>query len=135
MKTRRRRGARIAGFSLLLLVASTPTTTTTPAPMVASRPTTRPDLVTAQGSQAAVVEVATAEPASSPVPAPPPPPEPALACPVDGPVEFVDSWGFRRSGGRRHQGVDMLAAPGTPVVAIVAGTVTHRSNPVGGLSF
>jgi murein DD-endopeptidase MepM/ murein hydrolase activator NlpD len=63
---------------------------------------------------------------------PPPPPTP---CPVAGPVEFVDSWGFRRSGGRRHQGVDLLAAHGTPVVAPVAGTVTVRDNRTGGRSY
>ncbi len=47
-----------------------------------------------------------------------------MACPVAGPVSFVDSWGAPRSGGRSHQGVDMMAAYGTPVVAIVTGTIT-----------
>lgn len=56
-------------------------------------------------------------------------------CPIAGPVSFIDSWGAPRSGGRSHQGVDMFAARGTPVVAPVAGTVEHRSNSVGGLSF
>jgi septal ring factor EnvC (AmiA/AmiB activator) len=56
-------------------------------------------------------------------------------CPVQGAVAFVDSWGDPRSGGRRHQGVDMMAAHGTPVVAPVGGTVSHRSNSVGGMSF
>lgn len=56
-------------------------------------------------------------------------------CPVQGPVAFVDSFGAPRSGGRRHQGVDMMSPRGTPVVAPVSGTVTHRSNSIGGLSF
>ncbi len=56
-------------------------------------------------------------------------------CPVQGPHSFVDSWGAPRSGGRRHKGVDMMAARGTPVVAPVSGTVSHRSNRVGGMSF
>ena len=56
-------------------------------------------------------------------------------CPVQGPVSFVDSWGDPRSGGRSHQGVDMMAASGTPVVAPVSGTVEHRGNSLGGLSF
>ena len=73
------------------------------------------------------------EQASPRIPATPPPPP--VRCPVAGPVEFVDSWGFRRSGGRRHQGVDMLAAHGTPVVAPVDGTVTTRDNRMGGLSY
>ena len=37
-----------------------------------------------------------------------------MMCPVDGPVHFTDTWGAARSGGRSHQGVDMLAARGTP---------------------
>ncbi|MEM7340430.1 MAG: M23 family metallopeptidase [Actinomycetota bacterium] len=56
-------------------------------------------------------------------------------CPVNGPHEFIDSWGFARSGGRRHKGVDILAVTGTPVVAPVAGRVEHFSNSVGGRSF
>jgi peptidoglycan LD-endopeptidase LytH len=46
-----------------------------------------------------------------------------MACPVAGPVSFVDSWGAPRDG-HTHQGVDMMAAPGTPVVAIVSGAIT-----------
>lgn len=56
-------------------------------------------------------------------------------CPVQGPHSFVDSWGAPRSGGRRHRGVDMMAARNTPVVAPVSGTVAHRSNRIGGMSF
>ncbi len=56
-------------------------------------------------------------------------------CPVQGAVSFTDTYGQARGGGRRHQGVDMMAATGTPVVAPVAGTVTHRDNSIGGRSF
>jgi murein DD-endopeptidase MepM/ murein hydrolase activator NlpD len=56
-------------------------------------------------------------------------------CPIAGPVSFIDSWGAPRSGGRTHKGVDMFAKRGTPVVAPVSGTVEHRSNRIGGLSF
>jgi len=59
----------------------------------------------------------------------------SIVCPVRGAVAFVDSWGAGRSGGRRHQGVDMMAARGTPVVAPVSGTVQLRSVSLGGLSF
>jgi murein DD-endopeptidase MepM/ murein hydrolase activator NlpD len=59
----------------------------------------------------------------------------ALLCPVDGPVSFTDTWGAARSGGRSHQGVDMLAARGTPTVAPVSGDVEHRGSSLGGLSW
>ena len=58
-----------------------------------------------------------------------------LTCPVNGPHNFIDSWGFPRSGGRRHKGVDIMANSGVEVVAPVSGRVEHRSNRVGGLSF
>ncbi|MPZ71182.1 MAG: peptidoglycan DD-metalloendopeptidase family protein [Actinobacteria bacterium] len=51
-----------------------------------------------------------------------------LACPVSGPVSFIDSWGYPRSGGRSHQGVDMMANYGQPVVAIKSGTVTYAGS-------
>ncbi len=56
-------------------------------------------------------------------------------CPVAGANSFIDSWGYPRSGGRSHKGVDMMAAIGVPIVAPVSGTVSHRSNRVGGRSF
>ncbi|MDP9067562.1 MAG: peptidoglycan DD-metalloendopeptidase family protein [Actinomycetota bacterium] len=46
-----------------------------------------------------------------------------MACPVAGAVSFIDSWGYPRSG-HTHQGTDMMAAYGTPVVAITDGTIT-----------
>lgn len=56
-------------------------------------------------------------------------------CPVNGPHSFIDSWGFARSGGRRHKGVDILAANGTELVAPISGRVEHYSNSVGGRSY
>jgi murein DD-endopeptidase MepM/ murein hydrolase activator NlpD len=74
-------------------------------------------------------------------PAPNTPTEPIVApspggmvCPVPG-SSFVDSWGAPRSGGRAHKGVDMMAPTGTPVLAPVSGSVSHRGNSLGGLSF
>jgi len=61
----------------------------------------------------------------------PPPPVNGQSCPVNGAVAFRDSWGEPRSGGRSHQGVDMMAGRGTPLVAIESGTVSRIGN--GGL--
>jgi peptidoglycan LD-endopeptidase LytH len=58
----------------------------------------------------------------------------AIICPVEGLSAYGDTWGAPRSGGRRHQGVDMLAPTGTPVVAVVSGDIVHRTNALGGLT-
>ena len=46
-----------------------------------------------------------------------------MTCPVDGFHTFTDTWGAPRSGGRRHEGVDFMAARGTPVVAVIDGVI------------
>jgi murein DD-endopeptidase MepM/ murein hydrolase activator NlpD len=74
-------------------------------------------------------------PAAAPAPAPQASSGGGMVCPVAGPHSFIDSWGYPRSGGRAHKGVDMMARIGVPVVAPVSGTVSHRGNSIGGLSF
>lgn len=59
----------------------------------------------------------------------------AWVCPVQGPRAFTNDWGQPRSGGRRHQGTDILAPRGTPVVAPVAGTARTHNSSLGGKSF
>jgi murein DD-endopeptidase MepM/ murein hydrolase activator NlpD len=59
----------------------------------------------------------------------------AIVCPVKGNVSFTDTWGAARSGGRSHQGTDMMAAHGTPVVANTNGDVQHKSSSLGGTSY
>lgn len=58
----------------------------------------------------------------------------AWLCPVPGPV-FTNDWGQPRSGGRRHEGTDLLAGRGTPVIASVAGMVKRSTSSSGGLTF
>jgi peptidoglycan LD-endopeptidase LytH len=72
---------------------------------------------------------------AAPAPAPQTSSGGGMVCPVAGPHSFIDSWGYPRSGGRAHKGVDMMARIGVPVVAPVSGTVSHRGNSIGGLSF
>ncbi len=55
----------------------------------------------------------------------------AIICPMPG-AAYGDSWGAPRSGGRRHEGVDMLAPMGTPIYAVVSGTVNFKQNRLGG---
>lgn len=56
-------------------------------------------------------------------------------CPVQGPHAFSNDWGDSRSGGRRHQGNDILSPRGTPVVASVGGSVKRHNSGLGGLSY
>ena len=53
-------------------------------------------------------------------------------CPVAGAVSFVDSFGWPRPGGRVHEGIDMMAAYGTPIVAVHDGTAVRAPNLLGG---
>ena len=67
-------------------------------------------------------------------------PEPAAStgdwiCPVQGPLAFSNDYGAPRGGGYSHQGNDILAPRGTPVVASVDGEVRHRSGAVSGLAY
>ena len=54
-----------------------------------------------------------------------------IICPLPGSA-YGDTWGAPRSGGRRHEGVDMIATRGMPIYAVIGGVVTFKSNRLGG---
>jgi peptidoglycan LD-endopeptidase LytH len=56
------------------------------------------------------------------------------ACPILGDATYGDSWGDARSGGRRHEGVDMEAERGTPVLAVRDGDAEFKQSRLGGKS-
>lgn len=119
---RRRREAEEAAR----LAAATSTTTTTAAPATTAAPDAPAETTTTTSAPAD----------TTPTTAPPPEPSGGQACPVAGPVSFIDTWGAPRSGGRGHQGVDMMAARGTPVAAIFDGTIskTGSGSALGGIT-
>jgi murein DD-endopeptidase MepM/ murein hydrolase activator NlpD len=54
------------------------------------------------------------------------------ACILERPYSFIDSWGAARSGGRRHQGTDVMAPHGARVFAFVNGVVSRESSSTNG---
>ncbi len=99
-------------------------------------------------AQAAAAVAPSAAPALARQPAAPPRAAPAAppggpavigsgewVCPVQGPRAFTNDWGQPRSGGRRHQGTDILSPRGTPIVANVSGTVSPHNSGLGGISY
>jgi len=70
-------------------------------------------------------------------PAPPPPAAGGgsalgTACILERPYSYVDSWGAARSGGRRHEGTDVMAPHGARVFAFVDGVVSRESSSTNG---
>lgn len=113
-----------------------PDPTAPPTTVASSRSGSTP---TAQPGSTPTAPLAVAPLPAAPAPAvtAPEPPAPVLVggdwlCPVAGPNAFGDTWGDPRSGGRRHQGVDMMSPYGTPLVAVVSGFSTPKANNLGG---
>lgn len=59
--------------------------------------------------------------------------ESGFAFPVRAPFSFVDTFGAPRAGHRKHQGIDIFAAKGTPLYAVVDGVIEDKAvNTLGG---
>jgi LysM repeat protein len=56
-------------------------------------------------------------------------------CPVQGSMTFINDYGVQKPSGRFHDGVDIFAARGTPVVAPVAGRVEQVTGARAGRQF
>lgn len=113
-----------AAFLATSTTSSTTTVAVTTATTTAAETTTTTPPITV--TDTTLPPPATTVPADSP--ATPDPPTGALTCPVDGFHSFTDTWGAPRSGGRKHEGVDMLADRGTPLVAVEDGRIHRMSN-------
>ena len=106
-----------------------------PQPTVDDRPPSGPQATVGGSSTTnppAGGTTVTTAPAQQPTPDPPPSRGASIVCPVDGPNAFGDTWGDARSGGRSHEGVDMMSPGGTPLVAVESGTVQFKTNNLGG---
>lgn len=55
----------------------------------------------------------------------------AIICPMPGSA-YGNTWGAPRSGGRKHEGVDMIAPRGVPIYAVTSGFATFKFNVLGG---
>ena len=121
-----------------------------PAQPTTQIPGTAPDSTLAarlRQSQSRLTPPATAPPGTSTSSGPTPFAAPAVASyptpsgapevfPVVGGASFTNDWGAARPGGRNHQGIDLFAEIGTPIVAISDGTLFKVGwNAVGGWRF
>ena len=58
-----------------------------------------------------------------------------IACLMEPPYSYVDTWGAPRSGGRTHQGTDVMAPYGAKVYAYTDGVVSREpTNAYGGIT-
>lgn len=97
------------------------------AAQAAANATSTTEAATASGGSDDAQTTSTTAATTTTTGAPPPAPSGSGTCPVAGAVSFTDTWGAPRSGGRSHKGVDMIAARGTPIVAIFSGRVYRLS--------
>jgi peptidoglycan LD-endopeptidase LytH len=126
---RARDAAAAAASSATTVTTVAAVTTTTNAPVTTTTTEDASDASTTTSAPAVTTTTTTV------AAAPPPVVTDGKTCPVNAATSFSDTWGAPRSGGRTHEGVDMVAARNAPIVAIETGTVTRTSNSsLGGLS-
>lgn len=100
----------------------------------------RPRFLFAVATLATIALAACAPPAPAPAKtpsknsAPVGPPTRNIVFPLAQSVKYSDSFGAGRSGGRAHEGQDLMAPKGTVAVAAAAGTVTMVRHSSDGLS-
>ena len=59
----------------------------------------------------------------------------SVACPVAAPYTYTDTWGAARSGGRSHEGTDIMAPAGAEIYAYTNGVISRQStNSLGGIT-
>ena len=138
----KRREAEAAAAAAAAVAATSTTTSEAPSttgasPTTTAAPTTT-EAPTTTGAPTTTIESPSTTSGTTTTTSPPPPPPVVTAgkaCPINGATSFSDTWGARRSGGRTHKGVDMMAGRNTPLVAIESGTITRTSNSsLGGIS-
>lgn len=130
----KRRADQARAAELARLTTSTTTSTTLPPSTIAPVPTTiSPSTTILVPTTTAPTTLTTTAPTTTTTTLPAVPA--GQVCPVAGAVSFTDSWGDPRSGGRTHQGVDMMAALGTPAVAVESGKIRQMSfSTLGGIT-
>ncbi len=57
-----------------------------------------------------------------------------ITFPVSAGASYSDTFGAPRSGGRTHEGQDLVSAKGTPLLAAVSGRITRLRHDLSGLS-
>lgn len=137
-RRRREEAARRAVEEAAFLATSTTTTTT----VVTTPEATAETTTTADNSSTTTtgpLETTDTTEATTTTTTRPPAPPPIVAegktCPVNAATSFTDSWGSPRSGDRLHEGVDMVAARGAPLVAIEDGRIARTAeSTLGGIS-
>ncbi len=108
-----------------------PTSTTAPATTTSetTTTTTAPTTTTTTESTTTTETTTTTTAPVTPLPAG------SQVCPIDGFTAFSDTFGAPRSGGRTHEGVDMMAERWTHVVAIESGTIYQlKEGGLGGIT-